>query len=207
MQILDEESLFLFLFLIIFIVGFSIRGFYERKSPDFKKSITDLKKQVLEYETPMSITLLSLFGIVLLAGFIIYVFYSSSYIWMLLPLFSSLRWIGVIIGICCLPFIAWIHRALGESFSKTLTIQEEHKLITTGPYSRVRHPIYSIHTIWFLSWILVSANLLFVVSWMLWIFYVILRVPQEEKMLIGKFGDEYIEYTNRTGALFPRLRE
>jgi len=180
--------------------------FCERKSPDFRKSIPDLKKQVLEYETPLSITLLSLFGLILLVGFIIYVFYSFSFTWLQIPLFSSLRWLGAVIGICCLPFIAWIHRTLGESFSKTLTIQEDHKLITSGPYSRVRHPIYSIHTVWFLSWILVSANLLFTLSWMLWIFYVIIRVPQEEKMLIGKFGDEYIEYMKRTGALFPHLR-
>jgi protein-S-isoprenylcysteine O-methyltransferase Ste14 len=30
------------------------------------------------------------------------------------------------------------------------------------------------------------------------------RIPQEEKMLIGEFGEEYRAYVRRTGGLFPR---
>lgn len=203
MQIVSDEVLFLGFFLVIFITGWIFRGYYERKSPDAKKSLAELKKQPLQNESKESFTLLSLFGMVLLVALIIYVFYPSMFPWMQLPLGAIVRWIGVIIGIICVPFIGWILRSLGESFSKTLTIQKDHKLVTTGPYSRVRHPIYSVHTFWFLSFFLISTNLLFGICWILWLAYVIVRVPQEEKMLIEQFGEEYEEYMKRTGSLFP----
>lgn len=35
---------------------------------------------------------------------------------------------------------------------------------------------------------------------------VAIRVPQEEKVLEGVFGQQYAEYKKRTGGLVPRLR-
>ena len=205
MQILNDEGLFLGFFLVIFFIGWSIRGYYESKSPDSKKSLAELRKQPLQNESRESMTLLGLFGLVMLIALIAYVFYSTSFPWMQLQLIPLARWIGVIVGLICLPLIAWVQRTLGASFSKTLTIQEDHKLITSGPYSRVRHPIYSVFTIWFLSWLLITAHLLFAVTWVLWLCYIVIRIPQEEAMLIEQFGDEYKEYMEKTGSLFPRI--
>lgn len=205
MQILNNESTFFVLFLVIFFMGWVMRGYYGRKSPDYKKSFSELKKQPLEYESRGSYTVLSLFGLTLFAALILYSFYMQMFPWMQLPLIPVLRWVGVIIGLICQPIIAWVQWTLGASFSKTLTIQEGHKLIMEGPYSRVRHPMYSIHTFWFLSWFLVSTNLFFGLSFILWVFYLILRIPQEEKMLIEQFGDEYREYMDHTGSLFPQF--
>ena len=205
MQLLNNEKLFFGLFMIIFFMGWILRGYYSRNSPDYKKSLSELKRQPLQYESRESFALLSLFGITLFMALIIYAFYTSMFYWMQMPLIAIVRWIGVIIGLCSLPLIGWVQWTLGESFSKTLTIQKDHKLITTGPYSRIRHPMYSVHTIWFLSWFFISTNLLFAVSWILWICYVIIRIPQEEKMLIETFGDKYREYMENTGSLFPRM--
>ncbi|KAI0647052.1 hypothetical protein C8Q79DRAFT_1009200 [Trametes meyenii] len=36
----------------------------------------------------------------------------------------------------------WCHRALGKHFTWQVSVQDDHKLITTGPYSVVRHPSY-----------------------------------------------------------------
>jgi protein-S-isoprenylcysteine O-methyltransferase Ste14 len=203
MQILNNENFFFVSFLLVFLVGWILRAYFSRNSPDYKKSLSELKRQPLEHETPLSLGLLSLFGIILLVGVIIYAFYQSVFPWMQLPVPSLARWVGVIMGVICLPLIGWVQSALGESFSKTLTIQEGHELVTTGPYSRIRHPIYSVHTFWFLSWFLISTNLLFAVSWIIWIVYLQVRIPQEEQMLIEQFGNEYEEYMKKTGRLFP----
>lgn len=37
----------------------------------------------------------------------------------------------------------WSYRALGELFTFQLTIRDEHRLVTTGPYGIVRHPAYA----------------------------------------------------------------
>ncbi|MFX1482795.1 MAG: isoprenylcysteine carboxylmethyltransferase family protein [Promethearchaeota archaeon] len=200
---MSAENIFLGLFLFVFIMGWVLRGYYGRHSPDYRKSFAELKRQPLEYESPLSFTLQVSFGLTLFAALVIYVFYTPLFSWMQLPLMPIIRWAGVIVGIICLPLIGWVQWTLGESFSKTLTIQKDHKLITTGPYSKIRHPMYSVHTFWFLSWFLVSTNLLFGISLILWIAYIALRIPLEEKMLIEKFGDEYKEYMKNTGRLFP----
>jgi protein-S-isoprenylcysteine O-methyltransferase Ste14 len=205
MQILNDENLFFGLFLVIFFMGWLLRGYYGRKSPDYRKSFAELKRQPLEYESRESFALLSLNGLILFAALVIYVFFTAQFYWMQLPLMAIVRWIGVVVGIGCLPLVAWVQWILGESSSKTLTIQDDHKLVKTGPYSRIRHPMYSVHTFWFLSWFLVSTNLLFAIYWILWIAYIAIRIPQEEKMLIEKFGDEYREYMRNTGRLLPRI--
>jgi protein-S-isoprenylcysteine O-methyltransferase Ste14 len=134
-----------------------------------------------------------------------YVFYTPLFPWIQLPLLDVARWIGVAIGLVSLPLVAWVQSTLGASFSKTLTIQDDHKLVTTGPYSRIRHPMYSVYTFWFLSWFLISTNLLFGISWLFWVVYLFIRIPQEEQMLIEQFGDSYRDYMNKTGKLFPRF--
>jgi len=205
MQSIFGEGFFLDLFLIIFFTGWIFRAYFGRKSPDYKKSLAELKRQPLQNESPLSFALQATFGLVLLVAFIFYVSRSTMFSWMQLPLPLIVRWIGVVVGLISLPIMGWVQRTLGASFSKTLIIQKDHKLVTTGPYSRVRHPMYSSHTFWFLSWFLISTNLLFGISWILWLAYVVVRIPQEERMLIEKFGEEYEEYMKRTGSLFPTL--
>jgi protein-S-isoprenylcysteine O-methyltransferase Ste14 len=51
---------------------------------------------------------------------------------------------------------------------------------------------------------LVSANWIFAALAAMVIVGLAFRIPQEEKMLIGEFGEEYRAYVRRTGGLFPR---
>lgn len=203
MQIVIDENFFFVSFFLIFLVGWIIRAYFSRNSPDYKKSLSELKRQPLEYESPLSLALLSTFGLVMLIALIIYAFYVTLFPWMQLPLPAIVRWIGILMGIVCLPLIAWVQSALGVAFSKTLTIQEGQELVTTGPYSRIRHPMYLVHTFWFFSWFLISTNLLFAICWIFWSVYVFVRIPQEEQMLLEQFGTGYEEYMKNTGRLLP----
>jgi protein-S-isoprenylcysteine O-methyltransferase Ste14 len=98
----------------------------------------------------------------------------------------------------------WARRHLGEFWSARVTLKEDHQLIQTGPYARVRHPIYSglllamIGTGLFVGeWrALLGVFLIFLSQW--------LKALREEKMLISQFGSTYEEYRRRTGSLVPR---
>src|ERR1700691_4853549 len=48
----------------------------------------------------------------------------------------ALTWAGIALAL-------WARWHLGQYWSARITIKEDHKLIRTGPYARLRHPIYS----------------------------------------------------------------
>src|SRR5271155_3275624 len=48
----------------------------------------------------------------------------------------TLTWAGIALAL-------WARWHLGRYWSARVTIKEDHKLIRTGPYARLRHPIYS----------------------------------------------------------------
>ncbi|MGY5879319.1 MAG: protein-S-isoprenylcysteine O-methyltransferase [Candidatus Thorarchaeota archaeon] len=116
------------------------------------------------------------------------------------------RLFGIVFCIAGLVFLAWIHRALGKHWSMMLKLGEEHKLVTTGPYSRIRHPMYTFFYILVISTALISANLFVGVFGIgAWTALYLVRIDDEEAMLLEEFGEEYREYMERTGRLLPKL--
>jgi len=99
----------------------------------------------------------------------------------------------------------WARRHLGEFWSARVTLKVDHQLIQSGPYARVRHPIYSgllvamLGTALFVGeWrALVGVLLVFVAHWQ--------KAQREEALLTEQFGAAYQEYCKRTGALIPRV--
>ncbi|MGY5859382.1 MAG: protein-S-isoprenylcysteine O-methyltransferase [Candidatus Thorarchaeota archaeon] len=124
------------------------------------------------------------------------------------PVPEVIRLFGIAFNVFGLIFLVWIHRALGEHWSMMLKLGEEHKLVTTGPYARIRHPMYTFFYILAISTALISANLFVgVFGIVAWTLLYVMRINDEEAMLIDEFGDEYKEYIERTGRLLPKLRQ
>ena len=96
------------------------------------------------------------------------------------------------------------HADLGDYWSPTLQIKEQHRLVTQGVYRRVRHPMY-------LGCLVYSSGLLLSLpNWLTappfaaaMLLLVALRVPAEERMLTDTFGEEYAEYCDKTRRLWP----
>ncbi|MFQ5778402.1 MAG: methyltransferase family protein [Terriglobia bacterium] len=116
-----------------------------------------------------------------------------------------LRYLGLAFyaGGNVLAFLAL--RALGRQYSGFVTLQEEHKLVQTGIYGVIRHPIY-------LRALLVALGLpLLFRSWLVLLFlalvivFVSVRIRQEEKLLAEEFGAEFAAYRRRTWRLVPYL--
>jgi protein-S-isoprenylcysteine O-methyltransferase Ste14 len=122
-----------------------------------------------------------------------------------LPLPPWLRWAGFALGLASLAWWAWTQSALGAQWSAQLQLREEHHLVTTGPYARVRHPLYSAMLGISVAFALVTANWIFVIFGALSIVGLFSRVPREEQMMLEKFGAEYASHMQRTGRFFPRV--
>ena len=115
-----------------------------------------------------------------------------------------LRWIGVALGCVAFALYAWAQATLGKEWSPHLQMREEHHLVTTGPYARMRHPIYAAYLAFMTSVALVTANWFFIALLVVSIAVLGLRIPKEERMLIETFGEEYKGYMRRTGRLLPK---
>ncbi len=50
---------------------------------------------------------------------------------------------GGLLGIAGGCIRVWCHRTLGRFFTWEVSVRDEHKLVTDGPYSIVRHPSYT----------------------------------------------------------------
>ena len=116
-----------------------------------------------------------------------------------------LRWLGFILGLLSISLMTWVELELDRQFSPQLQLRQEHQLITSGPYSRVRHPLYTALDAYGLSLAFVSANWFFVLFFILSLLGLTLRVPKEERMLLEQFGDQYRTYMQHTGRYFPKI--
>ncbi len=120
------------------------------------------------------------------------------------PLPAWLRWIGFALGLASLGFWTWTQVALGKEWSPQLQLRKEHHLVTTGPYARIRHPLYTAMIGYGISLALVTANSFFIVFAITIIAGLCARVPKEEQMIINEFGEQYKAYMQRTGRFFPK---
>jgi len=205
---MNGENIFLILFFVLFLPGIAIRGYYTRKvqATRKKRSIRERFKDIAQAEGKFCAVLLMVQGVYLIITVLLYLLFSPRILWAQLPLSDWLRWLGVGLGIISLPFLAWVHYVLDKHWSISLKIQEDHTLVTSGPYRWVRHPMYTVHIVYFFTWVLVSANLLLLINYLLTIILIFVRIPKEEQMLLEQFGDEYRAYMKRTGRLLPRFR-
>lgn len=120
------------------------------------------------------------------------------------------RWWAVVLGAAIVVAGLWTfrraHKELGRNWSITLEIRDEHRLISSGPYALVRHPMYT-------SFFLIALGQLFLLpNWLAGVvgllgfavlFFV--RVAKEERMMLETFGPQYNVYMERTKRLIPYI--
>ena len=97
-------------------------------------------------------------------------------------------------------------KALGDNWSVVARMRTGHSLVTDGPFARIRHPIYLAMLLLLIGWGVGLGHLFALsVGVPLLLIGTAVRVREEEKLLIGQFGDDYRAYARATPAFIPRL--
>ena len=147
-----------------------------------------------------------LLGIPILIGFFAYIIWPPLMQWSQITIQPILRWAGLAIAIGGVALLVWVQKHLSRNFTGTVQIRPGGAVIQTGPYKYVRHPMY-----W--SFLLLGAGmLLLTANWFLGggfiaiiLIVMIVRTPIEEAKLHEAYGEEYANYSKRTGKFFPKL--
>ncbi|KAH7927993.1 ICMT-domain-containing protein, partial [Leucogyrophana mollusca] len=120
----------------------------------------------------------------------------------------------------------WAIRTLGRHFTFELSIKKDHKLVTDGPYSFVRHPSYTAGMLgsvglmilhaspgsfvracgWLESWVGKTLVASWVAPFIIVFALIFARSRSEDGILRAHFGEEWDRYAERTRyRLFPGL--
>jgi len=120
-----------------------------------------------------------------------------------LPFTFCLQLFGLVLTSLGYFIFIWSVIARGR-YAVSWDMPENQKLVTWGPYRYVRHPSY-------LGYFLMFTGLFFLWTSILTIFPLV-AIPgyfqitfEEEKLLIQRFGNKYIEYQKKTGRFIPKL--
>jgi protein-S-isoprenylcysteine O-methyltransferase Ste14 len=121
---------------------------------------------------------------------------------LLLPCGALMLFVG-------LALYLWGMRSLGQMFGPStgfgVRLHAAHRLVTTGPYAHVRHPMYLA--------VITTAlgSLLLYCTWTTLVFAIIMfglavRARREERVLAQEFGPEWEAYISQVPPWIPRLR-
>lgn len=113
---------------------------------------------------------------------------------------------GIVAGVGALAMFRLTHKALGRMWSVSLQLKEDHKLVTTGIYRHLRHPMYTAF------WLMAAAQALLLPNWVAGLagllgfgFLFFSRIGPEERLMEVAFGEEYRAYKMRTKKIIPFL--
>jgi protein-S-isoprenylcysteine O-methyltransferase Ste14 len=113
-----------------------------------------------------------------------------------------LQGIGLAIFLLGLALAVWARVYLGRNWGMPMTEKDDPELVTTGPYSIIRHPIYS-GIILAMVGTTVAVSVYWLIAVVLLGAYFLYSAFMEERYMAGIFPDEYPRYKQSTKMLIP----
>lgn len=113
--------------------------------------------------------------------------------------------LGAAITVAGIGIAIWARRHLGRNWSAEVTIRKGHSLIRSGPYTYIRHPIYSGMLLGILGTAIavgeyrgLAALAIFWIGWAQ-------KARKEESFLAQEFGPAFAEHKRATGFFLTRI--
>lgn len=171
------------LFLPMFIAGLIMM----KKSPDLLRKRLDAREEQMEQKTVIALS-----GLMFLAAFVV-AGLNFRFGWIVLP-----AWVSYAAAVVFLLAYALYAEVLRENvwLSRTVEVQENQKVVDTGLYGMVRHPMYMSTLLLFLSMPLVLGSVISLCVMLAYIPIIAKRIRNEEQVL-ERGLEGYVEYKKR----------
>ncbi len=158
------------LFIPMFIAGLVMMA----KNPNLLRCRLNAKEKQREQSLVVKLS-----GLMFLIGFIL-AGLSYRYSWLMLP-----RWVSILGAVLFLLSYALYAEVLRENtwLSRTIEVQEGQQVVSTGLYGIVRHPMYAVTLVLFLSMPLVLGSALAFIVFLAYPFIIMKRIRNEEEVL------------------------
>ena len=171
------------LFVPMLIAGFVM--FF--KNPDLLRKRLNAKEEEQEQKTVVALS-----GLLFIAAFVV-AGLNWRFQWCVLPDWAV--WIAAVLFLFCYLLYAEVLRE-NTYLSRTIEVQENQKVIDTGLYGIVRHPMYMATTVLFLAMPLVLASPISFLIMLLYIPLIAKRIKNEE-VVLEEGLEGYKEYKER----------
>jgi protein-S-isoprenylcysteine O-methyltransferase Ste14 len=148
------------------------------------------------YRIPLAI------GVFLTAFWWMPLFLRIPALWTQSPLAAGTGLAFTVAGLC---FAVWARMHLGKYWSGRISLKENHRVIQTGPYAWVRHPIYSGLILALFGTAITLGTISAFAGFAFMLISFVRKLKIEETWLRSQFGAEYEAYQNRVPALIPRF--
>ena len=172
---------------ILFLPMFAAGLVMMRKNPELLKKRLNAKEKMREQGL-----IIKLSGLMFIVGFVVSGL-DYRFGWTKLPL-------GFSIGAAVVFLFAYLLYAdvLKENayLSRTIEVQENQKVVDTGLYGVVRHPMYSVTLMLFLSMPIILGSLFALIVFLAYPFLIMQRLKYEEKFLEEELAG-YREYKQK----------
>lgn len=114
---------------------------------------------------------------------------------------------GIAVGLIALglAFSVWARIVLAGNWSGTVTVKVDHELVRSGPYKRIRHPIYSGILLALFGTALASGRVHGLLAFLIALVALIRKLRIEERYMSQEFGERYAAYRRGSWMLVPYL--
>ncbi len=171
------------LFVPMFLAGLVLM----KKNPELLRKRLNAKEEQAEQKTVIALSGLMFLAAFVLAGL------NRRFGWCLLPGWAS--WAAAAVFLLAYALYAEVLRE-NAYLSRTIEVQEGQKVVDTGLYGIVRHPMYAVTLFLFLSMPLVLSSPISFAVMLVYIPIIVKRIRNEEAVLEAGL-DGYAEYKRR----------
>lgn len=118
---------------------------------------------------------------------------------------GTLQWPAAAAAALGVALAIWARTTLGRNWSGSITLKEDHELVTGGPYAAIRHPIYTALLLLYLALVLLIVSPSAIIGFALVIWSCWVKLKHEEALMLQQFPDSYPGYMARSKRLLPGL--